>query len=454
MAFAQPRRIDSPSSARSPRLAILRPDHGFLSLLGGDLTKERSYSQPCRDWPEVKSHLAILLAPTDQQGDEGAREQPERIWGLGIVRPARETDRDRKVVVTRVRRLRDLVPFSGLWRADGERDGAFARSLPESGPVTVGADIVFAKLRRISPDVEREVQRLLPLLDDGEGWSDRELRWRDERDALLLFAKMAGLTPNDFEPVRGWDGKAARASFLSGLTGTAVQPMFDDIRGQAAERFEGVGETVVQAFANGKGRQRYDFEATSITDRWVVDGGEGSLDAYYYHVATRTLVVLRYLSPGPNGLLSSDARHSLDDFLGRVHRLPRPAPRSADDYGLLNDPLFLRVHEQVPFTATLHRTSAGAIYPYEQIAAAVSTDTARGLPGLSTDVLTRHLVPTDFARLVRDGWFGARDVPFEVAMDWVEATVETVGVALMVVDFSGRPRGNGSGIGMRAQGIT
>ncbi|MFL4907047.1 hypothetical protein ACJ6WF_28570 [Streptomyces sp. MMS24-I2-30] len=231
--------------------------------------------------------------------------------------------------------------------------------------------------------------------------------------------------------------------------------MLDDIhiRGRAAERFSSVGETVVQAFASDRGRQSHDFEATSITDRWVVDGGEGSLDAYYYHVDTRTLVVLRYLRAGPNGLLSPDVRHSLDDFLGRVHRLPRTARRGADDYGLLDDPLFLRVHEQVPFTAALDRTSPGAIYPYGQIAAAVSAAAMHGRPGISTDMLTRHLVPTDFARLVRDGWFGARDVPFEVALDWVEATIETAGVALVVVDFSSRPRGNGSGVGVPAQGI-
>ncbi|MEU8822785.1 hypothetical protein [Streptomyces sp. NPDC048636] len=434
-------------------MAILRPDNDLLRLLDGDQAKGRSYSQPCRDWPEVKSHLAILLAPPDEQGDEGGRKQPERIWGLGIVRPAHETDRDRKVVVTRAQRIRGLVPLAGLWCADGERDGALARSLPESGPVMVGADIVFANLRRISLVVEKEVQRLLPLLDDGEGWSERELRWRDERDALLLFAKIAGVAPNDFAPVHGWDRTAARECFLSGLTGTPVQPMFGDIRGRAAERFRGVGETVVQAFTSAKGRQRYDFEATSITDRGVLDGGEGSLDAYYYHVDTRMLVLLRYLSPGPNGLLSSDARRSLDDFLGRVHHLPRPAPRSADDYGLLHDPFFLRIHEQVPFTAALHRTSSGAIYPYGQIAAAVSATAEHGLPGLSTDMLTRHLVPTDFARLVRDGWFGAPEVPFEVALEWVEATVETIGVALVVLDFSRRPRGNGAGFGTRAQGI-
>ncbi|MFL4907046.1 hypothetical protein ACJ6WF_28565 [Streptomyces sp. MMS24-I2-30] len=203
MAFARSRQAESSSPARSPRLAILRPDNDFLRLLDDDRTKERSYSQPCRDWPEAKSHLAILIAPADQQDDEGGREQPALIWGLGIVRPARETDRDRKVVVTRTRRISGMVPFSGLWCTGGERDGALARSLPESGPVTVGADIVLAYLRRISTDVESEVQRLLPILDDGEGWTDQELRWRDERDALLLFAKMAGLAPNDFAPVRG-----------------------------------------------------------------------------------------------------------------------------------------------------------------------------------------------------------------------------------------------------------
>ncbi|MFE2043777.1 hypothetical protein ACFXAZ_23165 [Streptomyces sp. NPDC059477] len=452
MALARPWQAEFPSGTRSPRLAILRPDDDLLRLFDADPAKERSYSQPCRDWPETKSHLAILVAPPAQQSD-GGREQAERIWGLGIVRPAHETDRDRKVIVTRVRRIREEVPFSLLRRTGGGRNGQLAGALPESGPVTVGADSVLANLRGVSPGVESEVQKLLPLLDDGEGWTDRELRWRDERDALLLFAKMAGLTPNDFAPVHDWDRTIARTSFLSGLTGTPVQPGFGDIHGQVAERFNGVGETVLRMFASDRGRQSYDVEATSIIDQWVVDGGEGSLDAYYYHVHTQTLVALRYLSPGPNGVLSSDARHGLAEFLVRVRCLPNPTRSGADDYGLLNDPLFLRIHEPVPFTPALHRTSSGAIYPYDQIAAAVPATGAHGLRRLSTDMLTRHLVPTDFARLVRDGWLGARDVSFEVAMNWVEASVETAGVALVVVDFSTRPRGNGSGIGTRDQGI-
>ncbi|MFD4601769.1 hypothetical protein ACFWPQ_27485 [Streptomyces sp. NPDC058464] len=450
MTFAQPRRADLPSSARSPRLAILRPDSGFLRLLAEDLTKghikERSYSESCRDWPEVKSHLAILLVPSDEQGDERDREQQERIWGLGIVRPARQTDRDRKVVVTRARSLRSLVSVSGLWCADGESDAELSESLPESGPVTVGAGTVFANLRRISPDVEAEVQRLLPLLDEAEGWSEGELRWRDERDALLLFAKIAGLTPSDFSEVRRWDRTAARAAFVSGLTGTEIQPMFDDVRGQAAERFRGAGEVVVRAFSNRKGRHSYDLEATSITDQRVVEGGEGSLDAHYYHFDTRTLVTLRYLRPGPNGFLSPDTWRGLDEFRSRAHRLSTRDWRSADDYSLLDDPLFLRVHEPEPFTAALHRTSSGAIYPYGQVAGAISDAGETGLPGLSLRVLTRHLAHTSFAGLVRDGWLGASGVPFQVALEWVEASIDTAGVALLVVDFSLRQRGNGSGI--------
>ncbi|MHB9859335.1 hypothetical protein [Streptomyces sp. YIM S03343] len=116
---------------------------------------------------------------------------------------------------------------------------------------------------------------------------------------------------------------------------------------------------------------------------------------------------------------------------------------------MLEDPLFLRIHEQAPFTSALHRTSPGAIYPYDQFAAAIPVAAETGLPGASADALTRHLVPTDFASLVRDGWFGARGVPLKVASDSVKASVETVGAALVVVDFNGRARGNGPGFGTR-----
>jgi hypothetical protein len=310
----------------------------------------------------------------------------------------------------------------------------------------VGTDTVFANLRRISPEVEAEVQALLPLLDEAEGWSAGELRWRDERDALLLFAKIAGLPPNDFPEVHRWDRPAARAAFISGLTGTAVQPMLDDIRGRAAQRLSGTGETVVRAFAGRQGRGSHDFEATSITGQRVVDGEGGSLDAYYYHVGTETLVALRYVRPGWDALLDPDTWHSLNEYHGRVHRLPRGVRRSADDYGLLDDPFFLRVHDPVPFTPALYRTSSGAIFPYGQVAAAISAEARSGLPGPSTAALTRHLVPTHFAQLVRDGWLGARGVSFETALDWVRATIDTAGIALFVADFSHRPRGNGAGI--------
>lgn len=69
--------------------------------------------------------------------------------------------------------------------------------------------------------------------------------------------------------------------------------------------------------------------------------------------------------------------------------------------------------------------------------------------GLSPSALTRRLVPTDFARLVRDGWSGARGVPFDMTLDLVEATIDTVGVALIVVDFNIQQRDNGSGIKTR-----
>jgi hypothetical protein len=314
----------------------------------------------------------------------------------------------------------------------------------------VGADIVFAGLQGISTAVTAEVQRLTPLLDDGEGSTDRELRWRDERDALLLFVKIAGLTAKDFTRAHAWDRTAAGESYVSGLHGVAVQPTLDDKRERVAERLSGIGVTVMKAFASRDGRRSYDLQVTSLIDPQEVDGAEGSLDAFYYHYDTGTLVVLRYLTPGPNRILSPGARRSLGQLHDRVHRPEQSARRRIDDYGLLDDPLFLRIHEQVPFTTALHRTSSGAIYPYGQFAAAISVAAETGLPGPCIDVLTRHLVPTDFASLVRDGWFGARGVPLEAASDWVKASVETVGAVLVVVDFNGRARGNGSGIGIRA----
>ncbi|WP_330176079.1 hypothetical protein OG875_22815 [Streptomyces sp. NBC_01498] len=453
MAFAQPKTTDGLAVAGSPRLAILRPDRDFLDLLGRDLAKERSYSQPCREWPEVKSHLAILVAPADRRGDESGEPQPERIWGLGIVRPARETDRDRKVVVTCTRRLPQLVPAVGLLGVVGERVTGLSWSLPESGPVTVGASSLLAGLLRSCPEVKNAVENLMPWLDETPGWTKRELRWRDERDALLLFAKIAGLASKDFAPVHSWDREKARTSFLSGLTGTPTQQEFGGIRGQAAENFNGVGEIVLRPFVSDRGRQRYDVEVTSIVGGRVAAGEEGFLDAYYYHYESQTLVALRYLRPTSSGLLSLETGHSLAEFLSRVKFRPSSVRRGLGDYGLLNDPLFLRVHEPVPFTSSLHRTSSGAIYPYDQIYEAVSASAVRGLPVPFNDMITRHLVPTDFARLVRDGWLGARDVTFGMVLDWVEATVQTGRVALVFVDFSSRPRGNGSGIETRSQGV-
>lgn len=448
MTFIQAGRVGLSYAGRPPRLAILRPDNDLLRLLDADHAKERSYSQSCRDWPEIKSHLAILLAPPDRlQGDGSGGEQVERIWGLGIVRPAHETDRDRKVVVAHARRLRTLVPASGLWDVGSGLDAALSKSLPESGPVAVGADAVLSNLLRTSPDVEAEVMRLMPLLDEAEGWSDGELRWRDERDALLLFAKIAGLAPNDFSEVRFWDKAPAHAAFIGGLVGNSVQPMLDDLRGRVAARFSGNGESVVRSFTSRGVVRSYDFEVTSITSQWVMEGGQGSLDAYYYHVESGTLVVLRYLRPGPNGLFLSDVRHGLEEFQDRVRQLG--VWQGADGYSLLADPLFLRVHEPVPFTSALHRTSPGAIYPYGQVTAAIAAAGSTGSPGPSVSGLTRHLVPTDFARMVRDGWFGASRVSPEAALDWLDATIETAGIALVVLDFSLRQRGNGSGI--RAQ---
>ncbi|MGI5136938.1 hypothetical protein [Streptomyces sp. CA-106110] len=421
-------------------MAMLRPDADFLHLLGADRAKERSYSQSCRNWPGTKPHLAILVAQPVQQGQE-------QIWGLGIVRPAHETDRDRKVFVTHPRRFRESVPLSQLWHNGRELDDALGRSLPASGPVSGHAGIVLANLQRSSPHVAAEVDALAALLDETEGWSGKELRWRDERDALLLFAKIAGVAAKDLVTVHDWNRTAATASFISGLAGDAVQPTLGSFRGEAAAKLDSSGEIAVREFTNTRGRQTYDLEVTSVTASRVTDGEESSLDSYYYHASTGTLVVLRYLRLGPDALLLPGTWHGLEEPSGRSGARAGATGRGTDDYGLLEDPVFLRVHEPVPFTATMHRTSSGAIYPFSQVVGAFAAAVESGLAGLPAGSLARHLVPTDFARLVRDGWLGARNVASDITLARVKQSLATVGAALLVVDYSDRPRGNGPGLG-------
>ncbi len=434
MASAQPEWGSSGASARTLRLAILRPDADFLNLIDLDPSKERSYSQSCRDWPESKPHLAIIVDPHTQPG----RNSGERIWGLSIVRPAHKTDRDRKVFVSHGRRFREHVAIPGGWFSADTSD-----RLPESGPITRSASAVLANLRELSPYVATEVEKLTPLLDDEGDWGERELRWRDERDALLLFAKIAGVAPKDFVQVQHWNRTLAGASFISGLPDAAAQLELDDIRGRIVDRLGSAGETVVRAFVDAtRQRKNYDLQVTSVVARREITSENGSIDAYYYHAATETLVMFRYVGRGLDALLSPSVRRSLAELHTHSRGWMLRTRRRRDDFGLLENPIFVRIHADVPFTSALPRTIPGAIYPIEQVEVAISTvDDINSLRPFA--VFRRHLVPTDFVRLARDGWFGAREVTLDAVLDLVKMSADALGSVLLVVDFDTRPRGNG-----------
>ncbi|WP_433729609.1 hypothetical protein ACQP0C_00820 [Nocardia sp. CA-129566] len=435
MASAQPEWGSSDPSARTLRLAILCPDAVFLDLIDVDSSKEKSYSQSCCDWPESKPHLAIIVAPHNQPGTNSG----ERIWGLGIVRPAHKTDMDRKVLVSHGRQFREHVAIPGDWFSAGSSD-----RLPKSGPVTQNVSAVLADLRGLSPYVATEVEKLTPLLDDEADWGERELRWRDERDALLLFAKIAGVAPKDFVQVQHWNRALAGASFISGLPDAAAQLELDDPHGRIVGRLDTAGETVVRRFVDPtRQRKNYDLQVTSVVARREITSENGSIDAYYYHAATETLVMFRYVGPGLDVLSSPSVRRSLAALHARSRGRMRRIRRRPNDFGLLEDPIFVRVHADVPFTSVLPRTIPGAIYPVDQVEAAISVWGNRSSPRPFA-VFCRHLVPTDFVRLARDGWFGAREVPLDAVLDLAEMSADDLGCALLVVDFSTRPRGNGS----------
>ncbi|MFD6400261.1 hypothetical protein [Nocardia sp. NPDC060249] len=399
-----------------------------------DLSKERSYSQACLDWPDSKPRLAIIVAPPPTRDRVPSLRQVERIWGLGIVRPARDTDRDRKVYLSQVHQFGDGVDAPQRWF-----DSRSSEHLPESGPITTRADAVLADLVGLSSGIATAVKALAPYLDHTADWSSEGLRWRDERDAIALFAKIAGVSPNDFAQLKDWKPPEIGASFIKGMQGDAVQSAFGDVREEIASNLGRVGDLTIRTVVGDPTRQTssYHLELASVVVPSSARATSGSIDAYYYHAVSATLITLRYVGPGLATLALPGVRQSLTELEDLLRSAIGPDSRRPADFGFVKNPLFVRIHAHEPFTTALSQTSPGAIYPIEQLSTAISSSDP---PNYRLD---RHLVPTDFARLVRDGWIGAREVDLDTVNAMVAASAETLGCAVLVVDMSPRPRGNG-----------
>ncbi|MFD3748184.1 hypothetical protein [Nocardia sp. NPDC058633] len=333
-----------------------------------------------------------------------------------------------------MREFRDRVDAPSRWFDSDSVD-----HLPETGPITTRADAVLTALAELSSDVATAVKALVLQLDHTVDSSANGLRWRDERDAVALFAKIAGVSANDFVQLHNWTPPAVGASFISGMRGDAVQSAFGDVREDIASDLGGAGDLTVRTVVGGAGKatsSNYHLELASVVVPRPASATSGSIDAYYYHDDSGTLITLRYVGPGLAPLALPRIRHSLTELQNLLRVAVDPGSRRPDDYGLVEDPLFVRIHADEPFTTALPQTSPGAIYPIEQLSAAISSDTA-------SYQLDRHLVPTDFARLARDGWFGAREVTRRTVTAMVAMSAETLGCAVLVVDMSPRPRGNG-----------
>ncbi|MBF6469951.1 hypothetical protein IU427_33060 [Nocardia beijingensis] len=404
----------------------------MLAKIMGEPAKPWSYSQSCRDWPSPKPRLAIVLALPDQPNNSAGHQLLEQIWGVGIVRPGHQTDSDQEVILSRTRRLHERVDAPRDWVAAGN-----VERLPETGPITRNATAILTELTRLLGGEADVVEALTDLLDERPDWTERGLRWRDERDAVLLFAKIAGLTPNDIPSIKNWDRTSAGASFLSGVSGDAIQSAFDDILTQITTSLGNVGCLTARTLVNSTNphRPRYHLELATVVSQSTVDSTSGSIDAYYFHTSTGTLVMLRYMRPAMFEL--PDACASLAALEKRTRHAMQHIGRDPHDFRLLEDPLFVRIHKYEPFTPAIPRTSSGAIYPIIQVLEAIN-----GSISIPTG-FSRHLVPTDFARLARDGWFGPRKLGLDAVLNLVIKSVDAVGHALLVVDQSTRPRGNG-----------
>lgn len=424
-----------------PPLAILRPDGEFLSLLErGDRTSW-SYSQACRGWPGLKPHLAIVFALPAADGSE-------RLWGLAVVRPAHASDRDRKVVVSLPGKFDKPVEARWLWHDREAIDERLRTKLPTSGPIAYGAADVYANLGRHSADLARQLDDYALRLDDDGGRGDMELRRRDERDALLLFAKIAGIAQTSFTAAHPWFAGDADPSYLCGMRDSAPEAnlLMEPEPFIVRAGFDGRYESVVRILASDKrvGPGSYRLEATAVWPRWAAE--QTALDAYYYHPASGALIVMPYLHHDGRGLPRFPGYpRDMNDEWHRFERLDK----LGDYEGFCTGPLYFRVlADAVPFAAAVGRTDAGAIFPYSQVADAVERRETLPAYGIPLYGEPRHLVPTDFSRLVRDGWLGCLGVPRRDVLAAMEESLEAGASVLLVVDFSSRPRGNGDGLGI------
>ncbi|WP_062995194.1 hypothetical protein [Nocardia mikamii] len=414
-------------------LAVLRPDSELRAKIGVSSGKEWSYSQSCRDWPGSKPHLAILLVPADRAA--GAGDQlADQIWGVGIAKAGHKTDADQKVTLSHIHLLQEMVDVPNDWSDDHRPD-----RLPVTGPVNLNVVSILTSLTQLLKSDAAKLKTLTDLLDERPDWTERALRWRDERDAVLLFAKVAGLTPNSIPSIKDWDRTSADHSFLSGVGGDAVQLAFDRCTQKQIDDILGkLGHLTSRTFIDAANPHapRHHLELTTIVSGTRVSSSNASIDAYYFHASTGTLVILRYMQP--QMLASPDSCTLLATLRDRARNATPTVEQNTDDFRLLKDPLFVRIHDDQPFTPGLAQTSSGSIYPITQVL------TEAGRPRSTPARFSRHLVPTDFARLVRDGWFGSRNLLLDDVINLVADSVRVIGHALLVIDLSTRPRGNGS----------
>ena len=419
-----------------PLVALLRLSANQLAELDSTDPGRQRLSQPGRQWPENRlPRLAILMT--------GESEDDETIVGIGVAKQGAAIKAGHLVWLTEYTHINPgLKPYGN--RADPGSDwlGALVPSVGLVGPLEPqSVESALAFLATVGGDkLATELRSLLDRVAWYEDDSDRGHRWRDERDALLLFCKIAGM---EKAITARWERSSSSLTYVDGLPGVSsgarLTRVIEDYEVRASDA------TASTRLLQGTDRSASSQLAVcSLRSTTGAAAACSELDAVYYHEKSETLIVLPYLRQDPRGFVSLGSGRSALRLASRLRTLDQAyCAQAHEDLRFLPTASFIHVVENGPFIAHTSEPLKGSIFPFAHVEPAIAEAARRGELRFTLGAQSRHLTHTTLWWMVRDGWIGARPVPRDEVKNQVRRSLESAGAVLLAVDLADRQRGNG-----------
>ncbi|MCA2210560.1 hypothetical protein [Nocardia rosealba] len=398
--------------------------------------------------PRHYSRLAMIL----REDDSGNR---HLAW-LGVVAQQGASGRfDRTITIDPLREVFDDIPVSGhagiLKDAAPAQQREFQSACRIGGVGVIGNDTwaaVRAEITRRSAGLEVLVGWLMavanPVILDSRNEADA--RWQEERDALGMTARIAGIQPTE---LAGWQRPASNDEpYLAGLIPAPVEhslidhdsrvffgnAVFHDWTQSSSTRCD------IHVFADASGR-RVEIANVNATP---VEARLGT-DLIYYHEQTASFVLVQYKRLDPDRSLSVDDR--LMEQLTRLEQV-RTLSRTAqepDDWRLSHDPCFVKLaHWPIgPSPCPADELVPGMYLPVSYVRLLLSHESTLsgrthqdGIAGrlLGYKQVDRYLNNTQFIELVKNGLTGTVGVTAEQLRELVRSRLEAGNGAVVAVE--------------------